>query len=97
MTTTQSGLLLLPRDEAYHDTYYVVADGHWIITQALLFLALVAINWAACRWARPTCTGLAILSVWGLTLGLLGPPVLQWTLFAPPLRYIDYEAWMSSQ
>jgi len=96
VTTTHSVLLPQSMDGAYHDTYYVVAHGHWIISLTALFLVLFGLHWAAHRWARPTGTRLAIASVWCLTLSLIGPPLLRWALISPPKRYIDYDAWVSS-
>jgi len=94
--TSRSLRLSKAAEDGFHDTYYVVVHGQWIATCAALFGLLFTLHWAANRWARPMWTRISIVALWCLTLGLIGPPVLRWALFAPPQRYVDYEAWAVS-
>ncbi|MEL7098536.1 MAG: cbb3-type cytochrome c oxidase subunit I [Pseudomonadota bacterium] len=81
-------------DRAYHDTYYVVAHGHWLLSLALAFAALAALHWAAHRFATPLAPRLTRIAVWAFTLGLLAPQILRVIVIAPPRRYVDYEPWV---
>ena len=90
-------LLSQTHESAFHDTYYVVAQGYWISTSAAVFALLLLLNWAAYHYARPVGRHLSIIAVWCLALGLLAPSFLSATVLSPPRRYVDYPAWMHTQ
>ncbi len=96
------GLMFLsrtPEPQVYHDTYYVVAHGHYIASQLALLAFLWALLAAAARWSRhltrvakPLATLMALAGA-----VVLFQPVLMSSSIGMPHRFTDYEASMSRQ
>ncbi len=84
-------------DRAYHDTYYVVAHGHWLASLALATLLVVAVIVAVHRLTPgPRLRQLARLAGAGYLLGfvltLLHVAVAWWLL--DPRIFLEAPHWL---
>lgn len=86
-------------EPAYHDTYYVVSHGHFMINIGILMAVLGVITWTQTRFGAMRYPALTKILFWVLHVALIGSTALQGALayFLPmPRRYIDYPEFMET-
>ncbi|WP_321829648.1 cbb3-type cytochrome c oxidase subunit I [Thalassovita sp.] len=85
-------------EPAYHDTYYVVSHGHFLVTIGIAMAVIGAITWVQTRFGAMRYPGLTKLLFWILHIALIGTSfqgVLA-SILPKPRKYIDYSKFMET-
>jgi cytochrome c oxidase subunit 1 len=79
-------------DQAYHDTYYVVAETQWIFGLMGLWCAILVGLWAEHRFGRANRKWPMSLCLWAIHFGILLTQINlgRLTRIGMPRRYVDY-------
>lgn len=79
-------------DGAYHDTYYVIAHGHYVLTAISIGLLAVVLHVALIRRSTPfmAASGAIAFCVFALGISLMIAPQMFLGSGDMPRRYIDY-------
>lgn len=84
---------------AYHDTYYVVRHGHFLLNIGIAMAVLGAITWIQTRFGAMRYPTLTKIMFWVLHVALIGSTSFQGVLaFVLPKRrrYIDHPEFMET-
>lgn len=79
-------------DRIYHDTYYVIAHGHYILAAVSLGVLAVTLHFALLRKSTPRIAAFGAIALCVLALGtaLMLAPQMFLGAGGMPRRYIDY-------
>ena len=80
-------------EPAYHDTYYVVGHGSFVVHAGIAMAIFGGITWVQTRLGAMIYPVLTRILFWGLHIALIGRTALQGALafvLPRPRRYIDY-------
>jgi heme/copper-type cytochrome/quinol oxidase subunit 1 len=86
-------------EPAYHDTYYVVSHGHFLVNIGIAMAVFGAITWVQTRFGAMRYPALTKLLFWILHIALIGNTIFQGVLafiLPKPRRYIDYPEFMET-
>lgn len=86
-------------ETAYHDTYYVVSHGHFLVNIGIAMAVFGAITWVQTRFGAMRYPALTKLLFWILHIALIGSTSFQGVLafiLPRPRRYIDYPELMET-
>lgn len=86
-------------EPAYHDTYYVVSHGHFLVNIGVAMAIFGAITWVQTRFGAMRYPTLTKLLFWILHIALIGSTSFQGVLafiLPRPRRYIDYPELMET-
>lgn len=80
-------------DRLFHDTYYVIAYGHWFLWLGSFTAIFAALLWSQGKWLSHPYPKLARMLIWLFHLSLLASLSLNlWLAWhGIPRRYVDYE------
>ena len=84
-------------EPAYHDTYYVVSHGHYLLNIGIAMAVFGAITWIQTRFGAMLYPTLTKILFWVLHIALIGSTSFQGVLafiLPKPRRYIDYPEFM---
>ena len=86
-------------EPAYHDTYYVVSHGHFLLNIGIAMAVFGAITWIQTRFGAMRYPTLTKILFWVLHVALIGSTSFQGALafiLPKPRRYIDYSELMET-
>ncbi len=87
-------------ESAYHDTYYVVSHGHYLVNIGIVMAVFGTITWVQTRFGAMRHPALTKFLFWILHIALMiGSTSFQGVLvfiLSKPRRYIDYPEYMES-
>lgn len=86
-------------EPAYHDTYYVVSHGHFLVNIGIAMAVFGGITWVQTRFGAMRYPALTKLLFWILHIALIGNTIFQGVLASilpKPRRYIDYPEFMET-
>ncbi|MFV1728279.1 cbb3-type cytochrome c oxidase subunit I [Phaeobacter sp. JH20_02] len=86
-------------EPAYHDTYYVVSHGYFLVNIGIAMAVFGAITWVQTRFGAMRYPALTKLLFWILHIALIGSTSFQGVLafiLPKPRRYIDYPELMET-
>lgn len=84
-------------EPAYHDTYYVVSHGHFLVNIGFAMAVFGGITWVQTRFGAMRYPTLTKILFWILHIALIGSTSFQGALafiLPKPRRYIDYPEFM---
>lgn len=84
-------------EPAYHDTYYVVSHGHFLVNIGIAMAVFAGITWAQTRFGAMRYPTLTKILFWIPHIALIGSTSFQGALafiLPKPRRYIDYPEFM---
>ena len=86
-------------EPAYHNTYYVVSHGHFLLNIGIAMAVFGAITWIQTRFRAMRYPTLTKILFWVLHVALIGSTSFQGALafiLPKPRRYIDYPEFMET-
>ena len=86
-------------EPAYHDTYYVVSHGHFLVNIGIAMAVFGGITWVQTRFGAMRYPTLTKILFWILHIALIGSTSFQGALafiLPKPRRYIDYPEFMET-
>ena len=86
-------------EPAYHDTYYVVSHGHFLVNIGIAMAVFGGITWVQTRFGAMQYPTLTKILFWILHIALIGSTSFQSALaliLPKPRRYIDYTDFMET-
>lgn len=86
-------------EPAYHDTYYVVNHGHFLVNIGIAMAVFGGITWVQTRFGAMRYPTLTKILFWILHIALIGSTSFQGALafiLPKPRRYIDYPEFMET-
>jgi len=86
-------------EPTFHDTYYVVSHGHYMVNLGIAMAVLGAITWVQTRFGAMRYPTLTKTLFWALHIGLIGSTAFQGVLafiLPRPRRYIDCPEFMEA-
>ena len=86
-------------EPAYHDTYYVVGHGHFLVNIGIAMAVFGGITWVQTRFGAMRYPNLTKILFWILHIALIGSTSFQGALafiLPKPRRYIDYPEFMET-
>lgn len=86
-------------EPAYHDTYYVVSHGHFLVNIGIAMAVLGTITWVQTRFGAMRYPTLTKILFWVLHIALMASTSFQGALaflLPKPRRYIDYPEFMET-
>ena len=86
-------------EPAYHDTYYVVSHGHFLVNIGVAMAVFGGITWAQTRFGAMRYPTLTKILFWVLHIALMASTSFQGALafiLPKPRRYIDYPEFMET-
>ena len=86
-------------EPAYHDTYYVVSHGHFLVNIGIAMAVFGGITWVQTRFGAMRYPTQTKILFWILHIALIGSTSLQGALafiLPKPRRYIDYPEFMET-
>lgn len=86
-------------EPAYHDTYYVVSHGHFLVNIGIAMAVFGTITWVQTRFGAMRYPTLTKILFWVLHIALMASTSFQGALafiLPKPRRYIDYPEFMET-
>lgn len=86
-------------EPAYHDTYYVVSHGHFLVNIGIAMAVFGTITWVQTRFGAMRYPTLTKILFWVLHITLMASTSFQGALafiLPKPRRYIDYPEFMET-
>lgn len=86
-------------EPAYHDTYYVVSHGHFLMSIGIAMTVFGTITWLQTRFGAMRYPTLTKILFWVLHIALMASTSFQGALaftLPKPRRYIDYPEFMET-
>lgn len=86
-------------EPAYHDTYYVVSHGHFLVNIGIAMTVFGTITWVQTRFGAMRYPTLTKILFWVLHIALMASTSFQGALafiLPKPRRYIDYPEFMET-
>ena len=86
-------------EPAYHDTYYVVSHGYFLLNIGIAMAVFGSITWIQTRFGAMRYPTLTKILFWVLHVALIGSTSFQGVLafiLPKPRRYIDYQEFMET-
>ena len=90
-TVQLTWLETMPASRQYHDTYYVVSQGYFLLNMAIFYLVVAGFALLIWKLARGWIKRLLSPAFWVYHIGVAAvvmPTLLLW--FYVPRRYVDY-------